>query len=76
MLLTGFPGVGAPQVDVPHPEASPLCKPVADLQAVLGLPQDPDSHSWVAVNATVLIGWLIFYRVLVYVALRYKTTSR
>lgn len=63
-------------MDVPHPQTSPLCKPVADVQAVLGLPQDPNSHSWVAVNATVLIAWLIFYRVLVYIALRYKTTSR
>ena len=46
----------APQVDVPHPETSPLCKPVADFQSVMGLPQvrKPDVLALIAGCSTLL----------------------
>ena len=62
-------------MDVPHPQGDPRCQPVADLQAVLGLPQNPNAEAWVIIDACVLLAWLVFYRVLVYVALRWKTAS-
>eukprot|EP00884_Botryococcus_braunii_P016367 jgi/Botrbrau1/3413/Bobra.0337s0046.1 len=56
-----------------HPEQSPICRPVNSVQVALGLQQDPNSQKWVAINACVLIAWLIFFRVCVYIALRIKT---
>ncbi len=58
------------------PANSSICKPVPNLQATLGLQQDPNSQAWLAIDAGVLIAWLIFYRTLVYIALRYKTARR
>jgi hypothetical protein len=50
--------------------------PVPDLKASLGLQQNPNSNGWTAFNACLLLVWLLFYRVLVYVALRIKTAGR
>ena len=62
-------------MDVRNPAGNAMCQPVQNLQAVLGLPQDPNSESWVIIDACVLVAWLVFYRVLVYIALRWKTAS-
>lgn len=64
------------QVDVPDPGNSAMCTAVPDLKATLGLQQDPNSQTWLAIDAGVLLAWLIFYRALVYIALRYKTARR
>lgn len=67
---------GSLQEDVPNPRDNPICKPVPDIKPVLGLQQDPNSNSWVVINACALVAWLVFYRVLVYIALRYKTAHQ
>ena len=72
--LTGGPIIS--QVDVNDPAHNPICHPVPSLKDTLGLQQDPNSNSWIAIDAAVLIGWLLFYRILVYIALRYKTARR
>jgi hypothetical protein len=64
------------QVDVADPANNPMCTPVPDLKTALGLQQDPNSTVWLAIDAGVLVAWLVFYRVLVYIALRYKTARR
>ena len=66
------------QVDSADPANDPRCQaiPADALQAALGLQQNPNSTSWVAIDAAVLIGWLVFYRTLVYISLRYKTARR
>lgn len=63
-------------MDVHDPANNPICKAVPDIKAALGLQQDPNSATWLAVDAGALIAWLIFYRVLVYIALRYKTARQ
>ena len=66
------------QVDSADPANDPRCHaiPPEALQSALGLQQSPNSTSWVAIDAAVLIGWLVFYRTLVYISLRYKTARR
>ena len=66
------------QVDSANPANDPRCHaiPHDQLQTTLGLQQSPNSESWVAIDAVVLVGWLIFYRTLVYICLRYKTARR
>ena len=66
------------QVDSADPANDPRCHPIPhdQLQATLGLQQSPNSESWVAIDAAVLVGWLVFYRTLVYICLRYKTARR
>ena len=66
------------QVDSADPANDPRCTPIpaGALQTTLGLQQNPNSESWVAIDAAVLIAWLIFYRTLVYISLRYKTARR
>ena len=66
------------QVDSADPANDPRCHPIPhdQLQATLGLQQSPNSASWVAIDAAVLVGWLVFYRTLVYICLRYKTARR
>lgn len=66
------------QVDSADPANDPRCTPIPHdaLKSTLGLQQNPNSMSWVAIDAAVLIGWLVFYRTLVYVSLRYKTARR
>lgn len=56
-----------------NPATSPDCQPVTDLQGSLGVPQDPSSQGEAIRNAFVLLGFLIFFRVLVYLVLRRKT---
>lgn len=46
------------------------CPPVADLQAALKLGADPNGPPW---EVGVLLGFLVVFRALVYVALRVKT---
>ena len=79
MLKVGMLTVRADwQVDSADPANDPRCHPIPhdQLQATLGLQQSPNSESWVAIDAAVLVGWLVFYRTLVYICLRYKTARR
>ncbi|CAL8462005.1 g1536 [Coccomyxa elongata] len=69
-------GAMSVQVDERNPGSNPICKPVPSMKDALGLQQDPNSNTWIAIDACVLIAWLLFYRVLVYIALRYKTARR
>jgi hypothetical protein len=52
-------------------DAAAQCPPVADKTEALGLFIDPDGAPW---EAAVLLGFLLLFRVLVYYALRLKTT--
>ncbi|KAK9820397.1 hypothetical protein WJX72_009913 [[Myrmecia] bisecta] len=65
---------GVSQVNVADPASSPQCTPVSNLQSALGLGQPVDSMKWQAINACVLLGFLLFFRFLVYVMLRKKTS--
>ncbi|CAL5220454.1 g2473 [Coccomyxa viridis] len=58
----------------PNPSSNPACTiiPPGGLQAKLHLQENTENWPW---EAVVLIGWLIFFRYLVYVALRYKTAA-
>jgi hypothetical protein len=53
----------------PRRRRCPLCS----LQQSLGLAQDPSSQSDTIRNGFILLGFLIFFRVLVYWVLRRKT---
>lgn len=63
-------------MDAKDPAHSPICTPVSNLKQSLGLQQDPNNEHWVAFDACLLLVWLIFYRLLVYIALRIKTRGR
>jgi hypothetical protein len=52
-------------------DAAAQCPPVADKTEELGLFIDPDGAPF---EAAVLLGFLLLFRVLVYYALRLKTT--
>ncbi|GAB4821556.1 hypothetical protein N2152v2_008602 [Parachlorella kessleri] len=56
-----------------HPQDDPNCFPVTDNQAALKMFVNPNGPVW---EVGVLFGFLIFFRFLVYVALRKKTASR
>jgi hypothetical protein len=60
------------------PAQLPLCSPpplVCSLQQSLALLQDPSSQ-WEAIrSALILLGFFVFFRILVYVVLRRKTTG-
>ena len=45
-------------------------------QAYVCWPQDPNSMGWVALNACLLIMFLVVIRFLTYVALRHKTSRK
>ena len=62
-------------VNLPRPEADPRCTPVppGGLQARLRLQENTQDWPW---EAIVLLGWLVAFRVAVYVALRKKTASK
>lgn len=60
------------QINPSNPQNDPRCT-VIDTQEGLGLSQDPNSSSWVAINVCVLFGFLVIIRILVYVFLRRKT---
>ncbi|KAK9821260.1 hypothetical protein WJX74_004512 [Apatococcus lobatus] len=66
-------GLGSGQLSVSNPQTDPACTPIASLQTALGLQQDPNSMHYQAINASVLVAFLIFLRFCVYVALRKKT---
>lgn len=70
---TGGAGLGSSQLSVSNPQGNPACTPVPNLQSALGLQQDPNSMHYQAINASVLVAFLIFLRFCVYVALRKKT---
>ena len=58
------------------PAADSTCTPVDDLQQSLGLLQNPGSQGDAIRDGMVLLGFLAFFRVLVYLALRRKTARR
>ena len=66
-------GLGSGQLSVSNPQTNPACSPIPSLQSALGLQQDPNSMHYQAINASVLVAFLIFLRFCVYVALRKKT---
>lgn len=53
------------------------CPPLScSLQSALGLVQDPSSQGDAIRDAFVLLGFLFFFRLLVYIVLRHKTSKR
>ena len=66
-------GLGSGQLSVNNPQTNPACTPIPSLQSALGLQQDPNSMHYQAINASVLVAFLVFLRFCVYVALRKKT---
>ncbi|KAL6781161.1 hypothetical protein ACKKBG_A10055 [Auxenochlorella protothecoides x Auxenochlorella symbiontica] len=57
------------------PSTSPECTPVTNLQDSLQLLQDPNSQGEAIRNGFILLGFLIFFRVWCYYALRSKTAG-
>ncbi|KAK9829866.1 hypothetical protein WJX72_008345 [[Myrmecia] bisecta] len=59
--------------DVADPQQHPeLCHPVPSLQQALHLQESPDAWPW---EVLVLLGYLLFWRCMIYVALRRKTSG-
>ncbi|DBA96531.1 TPA: hypothetical protein ACH3X1_015407 [Trebouxia sp. C0004] len=67
-------GSAAASIDVSHPQTDPRCVLVTNVQSALGLQQGVDSKTWKIINPCILIFTLVLLRVLVYVALRHKTS--
>lgn len=59
-------------VDVSDPTTNSTCVPVTDKEAALGLFTNPDSPPW---EVAVMFGYLIVLRIMVYYALRIKTSA-
>ncbi|BDA45889.1 ABC transporter G family member 14 [Coccomyxa sp. Obi] len=61
-------------LDPPNPASNPLCTvvPPGGLQEKLHLQINTEQWMW---EIVVLFGWLVFFRYLIYVALRYKTAA-
>ncbi len=64
----------AASIDVSNPQTDPRCVLVTNVQSALGLQQGVDSKTWKIINPCILIFTLVLLRVLVYVALRRKTS--
>ncbi|KAL0032350.1 hypothetical protein WJX79_006390 [Trebouxia sp. C0005] len=67
-------GSAAASIDVSNPQTDPRCVLVTNIQSALGLQQGVDSKTWKIINPCILIFTLVLLRVLVYVALRRKTS--
>ena len=63
------------QLNPSDPSSSPSCYAVPTQEA-LRLQQNPDSMGWVALDACILLLFLVVLRVLTYVALRHKTSRK
>lgn len=55
-----------------HPESNPACTLVTDVQDTLRLQRDPNEWTW---EPIALIVYLLFFRILVYIALRKRTKA-
>lgn len=72
-LLCAVVGAQA-SIDVSNPQTDPRCMPISDTQSALGLQQAVNSQVWKIINPCILILTLVLLRVLVYIALRKKTS--
>ena len=63
------------QVTASSPQTNPACEAVT-IKEALNLNQDPNSMGWVALDACLLIMFLVVIRFLTYVALRHKTSRK
>lgn len=70
----GAAGGAEASIDVSDPQTDPRCTPVSNIQSALGLQQGVNSKVWKIINPCILIFTLVLLRVLVYVALRRKTS--
>lgn len=71
--LCGIVGA-ASSIDVSDPQNDPRCMLVPDVQSALGLQQGVNSRVWKIINPCILLLTLVGLRVLVYMALRHKTS--
>ncbi|KAI7836411.1 hypothetical protein COHA_009711 [Chlorella ohadii] len=56
-------------------QTAPGCSPIDNIQGSLGLLQDPASQGDAVRNTFVLLGMLVFFRIMIYLVLRRRTSS-